>query len=541
MGVKFKAFALGVIVALGGGPNVNATSPLSPQSCIDNLCAENFLPRETLNHWLSLKNEMGPTFAGTPSWQRYMSLIEDEAKKRGMVDFTKNHFIYDNWQTSMWPDKSKWSFTIGDQRIPVGHYAASAGSTGPDGVTGEMVFVNDWEKAQQTDLRDKILIVPVKATNLLKNVPDWLYEGHQAAYPVGHEVLPKETVYQDTVSQLFAANLRGVLGLPKPHLLKKVTDAKPKAVVFAFDMINERVEGLLSYPIPPIYDIPVLYMGREALTNVQKILSKKPKQNATVTLDATIEKTSAYQLTGYLPGKNYGSQNDEIIMMISHTDGPSISQENGPLGLLSMVHYFAQIPQQQRDKTLMFFLDSRHYIPGREATLPDYNIENVFAEYGALAPLHGRIVASVHLEHLGQIEYRERNGKYEPTGKAESGSFYVTGYQPIIDIARQALDAYKPENHSLRTTDLPGIHCQNQGIWFGLGHWPRRIGVEAIASTMSFMGAYWGFDTDLSDVDVDLFERQVNTMTQITAQFMSKDITNLLSVKATQPACKAGQ
>jgi hypothetical protein len=292
-------------------------------------------------------------------------------------------------------------------------------------------------------------------------------------------------------------------------------------------MADARVRGLYAFPVPAIYDIPTLYLGREA----GNVLVQKMRRHTvgTLVLEAVVEDADAYQLTAVLPGRDYGTDRDQYVMMISHTDGPSISQENGPLGLISILSYFSKVPQHQRKKSLLLFLDSRHYIPLREASLPDYDIENVLAPGGPLSPKHGEIVASVHLEHLGQLEYRERDGRYEPTGRLEVGGFYVTGYGGVVDIAQQALVDHHPANQVLRSTDLKGIHQQSQGIWFGLGHHPRKLGIEAIASNMSSMGAYWSTEAGVDYFDTTQFIGQVKVMTQITAGFMDTDIEVLLA------------
>ena len=71
-------------------------------------------------------------------------------------------------------------------------------------------------------------------------------------------------------------------------------------------------------------------------------------------------------MIGYLPGKNYGTDKDEQIILTNHTDGPSITQDNGALGILGIIKYFSNIPQEKRDRTLLIYLDCRHYMPGME-------------------------------------------------------------------------------------------------------------------------------------------------------------------------------
>lgn len=506
-------------------------------SCLRQICPAYVLSKETVYSWHTQKNANGATFAGTSAWKKYLSLIEGEGLRRGMVDFQRNNFTYQRWHTTDWPDKKGWSLVIGGIEIETAGYGANSGMTGPDGVTADLALLTDFnaENVDAENLEGKILIIDLKAGDFEKRLGDWIYEPPENNFQPLHEIKIDETVYQSTVSQLFSANTGGEIPLVVPHYLKFIKQTGAAGVVYIFDMANDRAEGLFSYPTPALYDVPTLYLGRESGAKLMRLM--KEHQRATLILEARIDISEAYQLVGYLPGRKYGRDDDEIILMLSHTDGPSISQENGPLGLLGIVHYFSQLDQSQRDKTLMFFLDSRHYIPNREASLPDYDIDKVLLPPGPLAPEHGKIVASVHLEHLGQVEYHEIDGRYEPTGRMEMGGYYVTGYQAIMDIAKAALIDNRPQNQFLRSSDMPGVHCQPQGTWFGLGHWPRRIGVEAIASNMVFMGAYWSSAANMDYLDVDQFIKQMNVMTQITGNFMQIDVQDLLAEKAVQPNC----
>ena len=83
------------------------------------------------------------------------------------------------------------------------------------------------------------------------------------------------------------------------------------------------------------------------------IQAAKENKNATIVLNSNVEKSEAYQLIGYLPGKHYGTEKDEQIILTNHTDGPSITQDNGALGILGIIKYFSNIPQDQRDRTLL--------------------------------------------------------------------------------------------------------------------------------------------------------------------------------------------
>ncbi len=500
----------------------------SNEACLKKICPQLVIPNATALELHQQKDSFGPTYAGSEAWNDYLALIEKQATQYDMVDFSRNYFSYQRWFTSDWPDTSGWSLLIGGQKIAVSSYGANSGSTDAAGLTADLVLFPD---IQNTDPKGKILVLELEPSSFQKKIPDWIYAPPEKQLQVGHEVTPEETIYQSTVSQLFAANLDGSLPLPGPHYLKLIKQLGVAGAIIIFDMSNARANGLYSFPVPAIYSIPTLYLGRES--GRELLQAMKAHSQATLKLEATIESAKAYQLTAFLPGRNYGSDDDEIIMMITHTDGPSISQENGPLGLLGIIHYFSQIEPTLRKKTLMFFLDGRHYIPNREASLPGYDIDKVLVGNGPLAPQHGKIVASVHLEHLGQQEFNEVDGRYQRTGNMEAGSINITGYPSIVDIARTALIDNQPKNQFLRSTDFPGQHCKSQGMWFGLGRHPRKIGIEAIASSLSYMGAYWSTAANIDYLDINQFVKQVNVMTQITGNFMLADVDGLLADKIT--------
>src|SRR5205085_951320 len=107
------------------------------------------------------------------------------------------------------------------------------------------------------------------------------------------------------------------------------------------------------------HQLPTLYLDRNAGRPV--IADAKAGKRATLRLIGTIEPTDTYQLIAYLPGRNYGTPQDEQVLLITHTDGPSISQEDGALGLLGIVKYFSKIAKADRSRTLFVLLDNRHY------------------------------------------------------------------------------------------------------------------------------------------------------------------------------------
>ncbi len=165
----------------------------------------------------------------------------------------------------------------------------------------------------------------------------------------------------------------------------------------------DALSGVYTFGVPALHDMPSLYLDRD--TGAQIIEAANAGKHATLRLIAHTEEAEAYQLFGYLPGKDYGKPNDQQIMLITHTDGPSISQENGALGILAVAKYFSHIPQAERPRTLMLFYDCRHYMPGAERAFAKQ-------DYAASHPdIYKKVIAAMGIEHLGQIQVAEGNGK----------------------------------------------------------------------------------------------------------------------------------
>ena len=100
-------------------------------------------------------------------------------------------------------------------------------------------------------------------------------------------------------------------------------------------------------------------------------------------------------IVAYLPGKYYGTPQDQYINIATHMDAQSLVEEDGALGMLGMMYYFNQIPQSQRPKTLQFWFDSRHFMPGAEGQWSIYDYFNLHPEKKA------PVVGYMSLEHMG--------------------------------------------------------------------------------------------------------------------------------------------
>jgi hypothetical protein len=295
-------------------------------------------------------------------------------------------------------------------------------------------------------------------------------------------------------------------------------------IVFVWDMNYARIAGLYTFPVPALYSIPSLHLDRvEGAKVIQDAINGK---TATLKLLAQVEPTESYELVGYLPGKNYGTPEDEQIFLTTHTEGPSISQEDGALGLLGIIYYFSHIPQSQRPRTLVVLLTSNHYLAS--SALPaDY--VDYFDKYPDLAK---PIKAYVAVEMLGEEEWREKNGVFEPTGLAEIGNLYVRNNQLLVDMAIQAVKDHHWPRVQVKSPERPGINGQSQGPWYGEGSSTgvsRRLDGADLPGFggQQQTGAYWQTTAHIGRFWPQLFCTEVATFTQLTGKLMLADLVKI--------------
>ena len=138
---------------------------------------------------------------------------------------------------------------------------------------------------------------------------------------------------------------------------------------------------------------PTLTLDR---VNGAKVLADaKAGKTATLTLIARFQRDTGKAFLAYLPGRYYGTPRDEQVLLATHTDAMSLIEENGGLGMLAIASYFRHISRIVRPRTLVFYFDCRHFMPGGEASWPQFDYYKIHPE--RLKP----VVATLGMEHMG--------------------------------------------------------------------------------------------------------------------------------------------
>ena len=498
---------------------------------------EYLVTADEAKQWAMVKNANLPTLTGSPEWLNYLAFLEKKLLEYGAVDVMKNSWTFERWDTS--DDNTDWSLESDGRPVRVANYGAYSGSTDPGGVTAEMVYYDHDDPPES--IEGKIVVIPTRPHPLKPYDDDYLinYTFNDYEFATNADTLPAPFEFVDPEFS-FTFDIWWQLAQRLDQIPKQGGAA---GAIIVYDMAYERTRGIYTFPVPTLYDSPTLVLSREDGAGVFE--DAKAGKSATLRLEATLEPSQAYQLIAYLPGKDYGTDSDEQIVLVNHTDGPSITQDNGALGLLAIVSYFSHIPQEHRPRTLTIYLDCRHYMPGMEGAHTEPSWLNRYPQ------ARQKIVGMIQAEHLGEMDYRELNGRVEAVGLAEQSYLWTRNNPLLIDAAVDAVQKYGWSRAQVAVPERPGRNGDIQQVWWGVGAIGTR-GRNPLGQPLrrcevwhcldlpgfglgGFLGHYWTVDADISRWNNELFRSQAATMTELTAVLMSADLEQIEPLPANIP------
>lgn len=502
LGLSASAFAL-------GGPET-AAGLSKPHDA--------WLPTEAeATAWHAYKVSKGPALTGNASWQSFLAFLEEHLGALGCEDIHRSPWTFDRMVSSVWPDTSKWGLVVGGKPVNVANFGANCGITGPDGVAAEMLV---WDPVLKPDVTGKIVIYrPVPRDEVRDAFSNSDYEVMTPfdSWPVEGKPVTQEPGGTHSISSIVWDDMTA-----SSRFVEEMRELRPAGIVFAMNLNRAATEGLYTFPVPTFYDFPAVYVDKTVGDGV--IAAAAAGQKAIIRVEGAREKSEAYQLIAYLPGRDYGTAQDEQVWLRTHTDGPSISQDDGALGLLGVVQYMSHIPRPERRRSLMIELDCRHFMPGMERnwTQQDYFEKNPGAR--------DKIVAEIAMEHLGQIEYVSDGEDIKPSGRSLVTWVYATGNGRLINAALQASRDNMVRSTVIRSPGRPGVHGGDQGPWYGMGRAARSLGIPGYG-VQGDLGAYWAHSAGMDRFDVRSFRRQVGMFAELAAFLMTADLKPLQAPK----------
>jgi hypothetical protein len=498
--------------------------------------------------WNMFKAQAGPTYAGSAGWKRYTDFLIQKMPEFGAVDLDFIEIPYDHYIVDDWPDRRTHIHDSGiaveklvsdGAAVPVvASYGMTSGFTPPEGITAPMLYFDPAHPPSAGDIAGKILVFqtapfpePPYSNAFLDNftMTDYLWRSPGKWAPLFTP--PPTSVTSSYHCRWVWSQLNGCAAT--------AIKGRAAGIVIVYDLSPGAAFGLAQrsvYTADAKAGLGATYVNCPTLTldrvNGAKVLADaKAGKTATLTLAARFQRDTGKAIIARLPGRDYGTPQDEQILLATHTDAMSLIEENGGLGMLAIMSYFNKLPRSARARTLVFYFDCRHFMPGGEASWPQYDYYTLHPE--RLKP----IVATLGMEHMGGRQTIETgpggNHYVYSTELAENGGV-ITSLMDVHNnniwlveaIARAATDNRWPRVDVKSGNVEPGVNGGFQGTVKSPMNKGRAYRLPGIGLAGDWPGGwtqtYAQVDTEAGahGFDKDYFVQQVAGLTQLAGELM---------------------
>ncbi len=371
-----------------------------------------------IQQWAYLKSQWGPTRQGSEGWHQFIDFISKKIPEYGGIDVEQLEVVYKHYIVDDWPNSATHVYGSGveveklvSDGVPVpvvATYSETSGFTPPEGITALMLYYDFANPPSNEQIAGKILVFPPKPypespydDRFLDSftLNDYEFRSPGKWYPM-YKPVPASVTSSYHSRWCWMQSMQAASIGMKGHAAGMVVvyDLSPggafgltQRALYTSNGVEygERVRGKDFVYV----NCPTLCLDR---VNGAKVLEDaKAGRTATLTLLGRFQMDMAKTLVAYLPGRNYGTPQDEQVMLATHTDAMSLVEEVGGLGMLAIMRYFNHIPRSERPRTIAFFFDGRHFMPGGEPAWPELD------PYLKNPELLKLIVGTIGMEHMG--------------------------------------------------------------------------------------------------------------------------------------------
>jgi hypothetical protein len=498
--------------------------------------------------WASFKSQGGPTYAGGAGWKRYTDFLISKMLEFGAVDLDYVEIPYDHYIVDDWPDRRTHIYDSGvaleklfsdGTPVPVvASYGMTSGSTPAEGITAPMIYYDPAHPPDNAQIAGKILVFqtaqypdPPYTESFLDNFTLTDYEWRSPGKWAPLFTPPPASITSSYHSRWVWSQLNGFAAIGiKGHAAGMVVvyDLSPGAALGLAQRSVYTPNGKAG--LGAVYvNCPTLTLDR--VNGAKVLVDANAGKTATLTLSARFERNTGKAIIAYLPGKNYGTPHDEQVLLATHTDAMSLIEENGGLGMLGIMSYFNHIPQAARPRTLIFYFDCRHFMPGGEASWPQFDYYTIYPE--RLKP----IIATLGLEHMGgrqTVETGPGGNHYVYSSELPENGGVITSLMDVYNnniwlveaIAKAATDNHWPRVDVKAGSIEPGVNGGFQGSVKSPMNKGRAYKIPGIGLAGDWPGGwtqtYAQLDTEAGPhgFDKEYFVQQVAGLSQLAGELM---------------------
>jgi len=361
--------------------------------------------------------DMGARTPGTPAGDKAKQYVIDKFEELGLSDIEVVPAETDLWQC----DSNK--LVVGDTEIPSyfmrhtfndGEYGAF--STPEGGLETEIVYVGEGKESdfKDVDVEGKIVVSDVTFTSvpiaLTKVASYCFYDPDNTLSLLSSRTNPYSP---DTYPyNYFRAMENGAAGFV--GILSSYVDS------------NEYNNEDYSY-LGDNMAIPGLWVTKSDGETIKSMIKDAGgEEDAVLKMTGSVEEVEAGAVIGFLPGES-----DDIIMVHSHYDSVTpgaVEDASGASVVLAIAEYYSQIPEEERDKTLMFTMMDTHF--------SDYDSHDAVVEEYFNGDYN--ILADVCIEHIAN-EAEDVDGELTLTGEVEPRIVFISKNDALIKITREEM------------------------------------------------------------------------------------------------------
>lgn len=318
----------------------------------------------------------------------------------------------------------------GDKTVGLASAYPFSGITCKTGVTGNLVYISGkkYKKA-----KGKIAVVEVPD----KNIPTDVLFNVVKEYPSGQDVLPVMIRNPVLSSTLFG---------PK---LDKFHKAGALGVIAVWKNMSTGLASGQYVPFTlPYFSIPAVWAAGDEGEKI--VAAAKNNLQANLRLPGSLDTATVHTVWTVLEGE----KRDETILVVTHTDGTNPVEENGFIGLLNIANKLKHSGKKP-ERTIVFVAVAGHL------RLPDITRHSKEQATTVWLKEHPewwdgkkgnrKAVAGIIIEHLGAMEWADKQTEYVPTGRPEIEIVYATSNKMQEIASRQWQKRTAPMRTSIVT------------------------------------------------------------------------------------------
>lgn len=348
---------------------------------------------------------------GTPGDLEVREYIVEKLKTFGMSSVEMQEYA------STYRHHASWDLEVEGKKVP-SYFMNGASFTGEDGVHGELVYVGE-DIPSGVDFTGKILVFELRGQSMpgksIHLASDFIYDpdGKMAAAAIGGKAGP---IPANNPIPYYKAAKQGAVGMIA--ILKDLDTGTDKFFSDPSGMVQDRMPAHLVGK----------YIGEELVEQIRS--SEKPLLANLRTLGEICQGKSA-NIVATLNGEK-----PEIILVNTHHDSAfagGTQDAAGVAGVMGLAQYFANIPSNFRQKTMVFVFDGSHF---------DWNYPHGANQFARMNPeLMENLVLTFGYEHIALKAEATKDG-YKLTGdgkEVEPRFLFVPRNRVLFEAAKKAI------------------------------------------------------------------------------------------------------